>query len=233
MTENFSEKEGVFKFATGHDSKDSEQILELLNDSIKAGCEGLMVKALEGTNATYEPANRSQNWLKVKKDYLDGCGDTLDLVPIGGYKGRGKRTGFFGAFLLACYDPENEEYQSICKIGTGFSDEALDNFNKYFSDAEAKRILDKPKSYYRVPESANLQPDVWFEPCQVWEVLCADLSVSPQHMAAVGRVESDKGIALRFPRFIRIRDDKGVEDATSAEQVAELYMNQSAVANKG
>lgn len=237
ITENFSEKEGVFKFATGHDSKDSEEILTLLNESIKAGCEGLMVKALEGTGATYEPANRSQNWLKVKKDYLEGCGDTLDLVPIGGYAGRGKRSGLFGAFLLACHDPETGEYQSICKIGTGFSDEALEEFNKYFKETDeegnAIRLLDGPTTYYSVPGATNLQPDFWFKPSTVWEVLCADLSVSPQHMAAVGRVDPTKGIALRFPRFLRIRDDKKIEEATSAEQVAEFYLAQSAVANKG
>ncbi len=105
--------------------------------------------------------------------------------------------------------------------------------DKFFKDPEENRILDAPKAYYRYPDAKNLQPDKWFEPCQVWEVLCADLSVSPQHAAGIGRVDPDKGIALRFPRFVRIRDDKNVEDATSAEQVAELYLQQSAVANKG
>ncbi len=233
MSSHFEEKEGVFMFAKGHDSRETEEIMILLNDSIKAGCEGLMVKALLGTNATYEPANRTQNWLKVKKDYLDGCGDTLDLVPIGGYIGRGKRAGSFGAFLLACYDPDTEEYQSICKIGTGFSDADLDDFGKFYNDTEQTRILESPKSYYRIPESKNLIPDKWFEPCQVWEVLCADLSISPQHKAALGLVDETKGIALRFPRFIRRRDDKSVEDATTAEQVAEFYRNQSAVSNQG
>lgn len=231
LQKGFMEQEGQFMFAIGHDSRDPEQIMDLLNASIKEGCEGLMVKALTGINSTYEPANRSQNWLKVKKDYLEGCGDSLDLVPIGGYLGRGKRTGTFGAFLLACYDPDNEEYQSVCKIGTGFSEADLENFAEFFNDSSEERKCDQAKSYYNVPGLKTLEPDVWFEPVQVWEVKCADLSLSPQHKAAIGKVDQEKGIALRFPRFLRIRDDKKPEEATSAEQVAEMYMNQSAVAN--
>eukprot|EP00188_Purpureofilum_apyrenoidigerum_P003802 Plantae.Rhodophyta-Purpureofilum_apyrenoidigerum.ctg4069.p1 GENE.Plantae.Rhodophyta-Purpureofilum_apyrenoidigerum.ctg4069~~Plantae.Rhodophyta-Purpureofilum_apyrenoidigerum.ctg4069.p1 ORF type:complete len:282 (+),score=43.74 Plantae.Rhodophyta-Purpureofilum_apyrenoidigerum.ctg4069:178-1023(+) len=110
LHENFDEKPGVFCFAKGKDTTDAEEIMQLLNESIKIGCEGLMVKALDGPSSTYEPANRSQNWLKVKKDYLEGLTDSLDLVPIGGYYGKGKRTGVFGAFLLACYNSETEEY---------------------------------------------------------------------------------------------------------------------------
>lgn len=161
----------------------------------------------------------------MKKDYLAGMGDSCDLVPIGAWFGKGKRTGVYGAYLLACYNEIDEEYQCICKIGTGFSDEALKTHTESLDEFK----IDGPRAYYRVPDGSSLTPDVWFEPKQVWEVLAADLSISPVHTAAVGMVDPAKGIALRFPRFLRVRDDKGPEDATNATQIAQMYNDQASV----
>jgi hypothetical protein len=93
--------EGEFAFAKYGNTNELEEIQVLLEDSVKSGCEGLMVKMLDGQESSYEPSKRSQNWLKVKKDYLAGVGDSLDLVVLGAYYGKGKRTSWYGAFLLA------------------------------------------------------------------------------------------------------------------------------------
>jgi len=183
------------------------------------------VKMLESDESHYEPSRRSVNWLKLKKDYLAGVGDSLDLVVVGGYYGKGKRTNVYGAFLLACFDADSEEYQTICKIGTGFSEEMLQTHWDTLRPLE----MEKPRGTIKV---GGAKPDIWFEPKVVWEVLAADLSLSPIYTAAQGLVEQ-RGISLRFPRFIRVRDDKSADDATGPEQIAEMYERQALAQRKG
>ena len=112
---------------------------------------------------------------------MAGVGDSLDLVVVGGYYGKGKRTNVYGAFLLACYDSDSEEYQTICKIGTGFSEEVLQ------SHYDALKSLELEKARRDI-KAGGAKPDVWFEPKIVWEVLTADLSLSPVYTAAQGLV---------------------------------------------
>jgi hypothetical protein len=118
---------------------------------------------------------------QLKKDYLSGVGDSLDLVVVGAYHGKGKRTNVYGAFLLACYDPDSENFQTICKIGTGFSDEILLSFYETLKPLE----IETARSDLEV---GGAKPDVWFEPKIVWEVLTADLSLSPVYTAGHGLV---------------------------------------------
>lgn len=229
MKESFNEIEGQFCFAKHSDSNDLDQIQVFLEESVKDQCEGLMVKMLTGPQSKYEPSTRGDYWIKIKKDYLAGIGDSLDLVVVGAYFGRGKRTSVYGAFLLACYNTSKQTYETICNIGTGFSEAVLEEHHKALAD----HVIDRPKPYYSHASGDQYAPDVWFEPKVVWEVKTADLTLSPRYRAAEGLVDANKGISLRFPRFLRIREDKAPEDATSSRRVAEMYQRQDNVGGGG
>ena len=223
----FQPVEGKFQFAKACDfmeDGDTTALEQFLDLSVKGKCEGLMVKTMDDV---YEPSRRSLNWLKLKKDYLDGLGDSFDLVPLGAYHGKGKRTGVYGAYLLACYDEDAEEFQSVCKIGTGFSDEDLQTLSKALNEHK----IDSKSSQYNV--SDTLECDVWFDAVQVWEVKAADLSLSSTHRGALGKTDPGRGIGLRFPRFERVRDDKKPEMATTSDQVLDFYYNQDTVKGQG
>ncbi|KAJ5087876.1 Nucleic acid-binding OB-fold [Penicillium angulare] len=232
LHECFQPVEGEFQFAQYGNTNVLDEIQEMLEDSVKSSCEGLMVKMLDTDESGYEPSKRSRNWLKVKKDYLAGVGDSLDLVVLGAYYGRGKRTSVYGAFLLAAYNPNNDTYETICNIGTGFSEAALEEFHKELSQT----VIDRPKPFYSHSSVNKDQPDVWFEPRLVWEVKTADLTLSPRYKAAADEFEGTtgggKGVSLRFPRFIKSRDDKKPEQATTTRAVAEMYRKQEAVAKE-
>ncbi|CAK7894003.1 DNA ligase 1 [[Candida] anglica] len=224
MMDNLQVIDGKFQFATYKNSTNLDELQLFLDQSVKDSCEGLMVKMLNGKESYYEPSKRSRNWLKLKKDYLAGVGDSLDLVVVGAYIGKGKRTGTYGGFLLASYNQDTGEYETTCKIGTGFSDEMLTTLYNQLKPTEIPR----PKAFYVYDSNnSNASPDVWFEPTTIFEVLTADLSLSPVYKAAHN--EYGKGISLRFPRFIRLRDDKSIEDATSSEQISEFYQRQASV----
>lgn len=134
-----------------------------------------MVKAEEGLS------RRKHGWLLLKLKSSQNLGDSLDLVPIGAFWGRGKRNGQFGAYLLAVYDGDDETYRTVCKVATGFTDEDLTNHHTFFSD---KQLTTKP-FYYHV--SSGVEPEAWLSAAQVWECKAADLSISPVHTAAFDR----------------------------------------------
>ncbi|KAK6866246.1 DNA ligase 1 [Apiospora arundinis] len=223
MYESFNPVEGEFAFATSMDGQEIEQIQTFLEESIKASCEGLMVKMLDGTESGYEPSKRSRNWLKIKKDYLAGIGDSLDLVVLGAYYGKGKRTSVYGAFLLACYNSASDTYETICNIGTGFSEQVLEELHKTLSEI----VIDRPKPFYSHSSGA---------PLCLGSQDCRFDAVAPLQGRHQGGADpaGEKGISLRFPRFIKVRDDKKPDEATGSRQVVEMYRKQESVTkNKG
>ncbi|CAI9110622.1 OLC1v1010679C1 [Oldenlandia corymbosa var. corymbosa] len=190
-----------------------------LKEALHSSCEGIMVKFLD-VDAGYTPSKRSDAWLKVKKDYVDGLSDSLDLVPIGAWHGNGRKAGWYSPFLMACYDPEREEYQSVCRVMSGFSDSFYREMKEFF---QGDKILAKKPPYYQTAEV----PDMWFSPEIVWAIRGAELSVSPVHKAAVGLIHPSRGISMRFPRFIRSLSDRNPEDCSTAADIAEMFNSQT------
>lgn len=225
LYDNLKDIEGKFTFATKMDTDNVEQITKFLDQSVHDACEGLMIKTLDGKESYYEPSKRSRNWLKLKKDYLEGVGDSLDLVVVGGYIGKGKRTGWYGGFLLASYNQDTGDFETVCKIGTGFSEELLQKLHEILKPTQIEKA--KP-SYVYDSSNSNASPDVWFEPTILFEVKVADLTTSPVYKCGITYFgDGEKGISLRFPRFMQIRNDKSPEDATSSDQIVEMYSSQA------
>jgi DNA ligase-1 len=196
--------------------KTDDGVEEILENAINAGCEGLMLKQLE---ATYKAGARASNWLKLKREYRNELGDSLDLVVIGAFYGRGRRTGKYGALLLATYNDNTDTFPSICKVGTGFTDESLDQFYQILSD---KITLKKNPRI-----ESGLDADVWFEPEVVIEVVASEITLSPLHKTAMDAIRKGSGLALRFPKFTgKIRLEKTPENATTDEEIVSLYNGQ-------
>lgn len=201
--------------------KNESEIEEFLENSINSGCEGLMLKMLD---KPYQAGSRGSYWLKLKREYRNELGDSLDLVVIGAFFGKGRRTGKYGTLLLASYDEDNDLFTSICKVGTGFSDEDLDQLYQILSNKVT--IKKNPRI------NSEMEVDVWFEPELVIEVVASEITLSPIHMAARNEIRKDTGLALRFPKFTgKIRLEKNAEDASTNEEVMTLYRGQKKVAH--
>ncbi|MHB1908389.1 MAG: ATP-dependent DNA ligase [Nitrososphaerales archaeon] len=193
-----------------------EQIDSLMEESLAAGCEGLVVK---DTKSNYRAGARGFAWIKLKPEYMANVRDTLDLVIVGANHGMGRRAGHYGTFLLAAYDPDSDTFRTTTKIGTGFTDSDLQTISTNL----AKLAL-KEKSA-RV--DAKVTSDEWFEPKIVIEVIASEITLSPIYTAGLGLVREESGLALRFPKFTgKIRNDKSAEDATTVGELLEMYKKQ-------
>ena len=196
--------------------KNEGDVLEVLENSINSGCEGLMLKMLQ---SPYRAGIRGSHWLKLKREYQNELGDSLDLIVIGAFFGKGRRTGRYGTLLLATYNPDNDTFPSICKVGTGFTDENLDQLYQILSPNVTLKKNSRVES--------DMEADIWFEPNLVIEVVASEITLSPIHKTAFNSIREDSGLALRFPKFTgKIRTEKNVEDASTGEEVVALYNSQ-------
>jgi DNA ligase-1 len=168
-------------------------IESIYKEALAAGHEGVMLK---NPLSLYTPGKRGKNWLKLKPVM-----ETLDLVVIGGEWGEGRRASFFGSYLLACYDTDNDKFLPIGRVATGISDDQLDELTRSF-----KELV--------ISESGIT---VEFEPKIVFEVAFEEIQKSPNY---------GSGYALRFPRLVNVRSDKSAQDADSIERVEQLFIGQ-------
>ncbi|KAI0892349.1 ATP-dependent DNA ligase [Annulohypoxylon nitens] len=203
--------------------------------------------------ATYEPDKRLDSWLKVKKDYSSSF-DTLDLVPIAAWHGQGRKAKWWSPILMAVRNDATGSLEAVCKCISGFTDAFYKANKKFYDDgsgeeapeenatepnkdgdddteeADAQKYKNIRKTKPSFIEYYGPEPDVWFEPQEVWEMAFADTTLSPTYTASIGLVSQERGLSLRFPRFLKKREDKGIEEASSSEFLAGLYRKQEAKA---
>jgi DNA ligase-1 len=186
---------------------DDPKVLRTFHEAkLAEGLEGAVIKQVD---EVYQSGRKGWSWVKIKE--AEGARgklkDTLDCVVMGYYVGRGKRTAFgVGAFLVGVLD-QNQQLKTIAKIGTGLSDEQF----RELKDRCQLLVVDQSPSFFDVPKA--LVPDVWVKPGIVVEIAADELTKSPQHTA---------GLALRFPRLVRFRDDKSWEQATTTSELSAL-----------
>lgn len=185
---------------------DKEINLEkLFDEAIGKGLEGVLAKKITGV---YKPGAREWNWIKYKRSYSSKIKDTIDCLVMGYDFGKGKRTGFgIGAFLVGVMDEKEDKFVTVAKIGTGLTDE---EWKELKIKAQRSNIKDKPKNY-----SVNklMDCDVWVAPSIVVEIRADEVTKSPVHTA---------GLALRFPRLERFRDDKNSQEATTIKELQSM-----------
>lgn len=196
-------------------TSDSKALDAYFHTMLKRGLEGIVAKR---PDAPYRAGARGYDWVKLKRSYGSRIRDTVDLVIVGYLRGRGKRAALgIGSLLAAVYQPAEDRFRTVAKVGSGLSDEQWREF---------KRMLDRRASATRPPRVDSLiTPDVWVAPKYVVEVLADEISRSPLHTC--GRVDGSPGYALRFPRIVNgIRSDKAPTDATTEGEVLDLFKSQ-------
>jgi len=204
------------RLTTAAEVADAAALDAMFGQAVTDGCEGLVCKAT-GRDSVYQAGARGWQWIKLKRDYRTELSDTVDLAVIGAFAGRGRRAGVYGAVLLAAYDADADVFRAVTKCGAGFSDADL--------TALPARLAPLQSTHKPARVDARQEPDVWFEPGLVLEILSAELTLSPNYTAGWGQIQPDAGLAMRFPRFTgRWRDDKAPEDATTTRELAELFL---------
>ncbi len=184
-----------------------DRLEKLFDQAVKKGLEGVIAKKIDGV---YKPGAREWNWIKYKRSYSAKINDTIDCLVMGYDLGKGKRAGFgIGAFLAGVYDNEKDRFVTVAKIGTGLTDE---EWKEIQVKSQKSKVKNKPANY---SVDKMMECDVWVEPKIVVEIRADEITKSPVHTA---------GLALRFPRLERFRDDKNSQETTTLTELIKMAM---------
>uniref|UniRef100_A0A9J8DCA0 DNA ligase 4 n=2 Tax=Cyprinus carpio TaxID=7962 RepID=A0A9J8DCA0_CYPCA len=178
---------------TKSEGKTMQEVVNSLNEAIDDLAEGIMVK---NPMSIYKPDKRGEGRMKIKPEYVDGLMDEFDLLIVGGYWGKGRRSRMLSHFL--CPGEKPTVFHTLCRIGSGYT-------LKELYDLGLK--LDK---HWKVckknnPPAAILcgteKPEVYIEPCNsvIIQAKAAEIVSSEMYKT---------NCTLRFPRIERIREDK-------------------------
>ena len=197
---------------------DVEELEHFFEEAVSEGCEGLVCKSL-AADSIYQAGARGWLWIKFKRSYQSKLVEPIDVTIVGAFWGKGKRAGKYGALLCAVYDPDADVFRTVCKVGSGFTDEDLEKIPEmlkpYVIDHRHPRV------------DSRMKADVWFTPSVVIEIIGDEITLSPLHTAGLGSIKPDAGLAIRFPRFTgRWRFDKKPEDSTTVKELIEMYKMQ-------
>ncbi|MBN2100967.1 ATP-dependent DNA ligase [Candidatus Dojkabacteria bacterium] len=209
-------KEDTIIESSSYKVESAKGLEEIFQQNISQGLEGVIIK---DPNSYYKPGKRGFDWIKMKRAFEGHLADSIDIVILGYYFGRGRQADFgIGALLGAVYDSSSDEFVSIAKVGTGITDDQWREIKKDLDDIKSNS---KPK---RVNVEKSLVPDQWVYPQIVSTIEADEITKSPIHTAGAGRDET--GFALRFPRLKVWKRDKQPEDATSVKEITEMYDEQ-------
>jgi DNA ligase-1 len=219
--EQIVKKNNYMRLVPAKELSSSSDVETMFRDALEHGGEGLIVKST-GANSIYRAGARSWLWVKLKESYQAQAIGPVDLVVVGAFWGRGRRAKTYGALLAAVRDEESGEFRTVCKVGTGFSDEELEKLPERFNSL----ILPQKDSLV----DSKMKADVWFRPALVFQVVGDEITRSPVHTCAFNQVAPNEGLAIRFPRFDGTwRYDKSPEEATSVNDIITAYNAQTKI----
>lgn len=215
-----SKSNGVIEMLETIQMQSEDQLDKYFTEKVESGLEGIITKE---SDSIYEPGTRNYSWIKLKANTRSDLVDTIDVAVLGYYSGGGDRSRFgFGAILAGVYNPAEDKYFSIGKVGSGFKEEDMSEMFQNMSELKSEN---KPENYI---VEKSLEPDVWVNKGIIMEIIADEITRSPSHTAARGKSsnvkkdDNSKGLSIRFPR-IKIWNRKDKDYPNTVDEIVKMY----------